>query len=561
VIRRVLLAGVVAILGVAPAYAQGSDSTGYVGRTKPRLEIDDCRPNDPTLTQDQLRERASEHFRRGETLYVQGDYEGSVTEFVAAYCVMPYYAVLKDIGQAYERRLEYEMAIGYLERYVEQIPPDAKRANACAPDPIDDKANVDRRIRVLENLPSRVYVQTTPPGAAVVIGNDSGIAARAKSGDQITINGGTYDMTIELAGHVPVTQQIDVKIGKPYTYYFKLEPQRGSLSVLVNPPDARIFVDDRLVGIGRYEDKVPGGTYTVSAEAPGRVRVERKIEVLPDEAQGGRELIELEPLPQTGRRQLIVASAIGGGVATGALLYAFNDTSVAGLGTLVGGAAGLVGSYLKLPRDQALGTSNLTITTMITGGVAGLFAARAFTDRQEIIQPVAGASLLLGGAAGYYVGSKLDVTPGDAAIFTSSVLWGTTAGGLFAFSFDPPRGISSGLVLSGLGMGSIGGILLARSFDISRTHAVLIDIGGVAGIIGGLAVKSLAYPSTSVTDESADNERQANYALGGMAIGLVAAGILTRNVDEPKIPLKPSLGTATTSDGKSTATFGFAGDF
>ena len=541
--------------------AQGSDSTGYVGRTKPRLEIDDCRPNDPALTQDQLRQRASEHFQRGETLYAQGDYEGAVTELIAAYCALPYYAVLKDIGQAYERRLEYEMAIGYLERYIEQIPPDAKRANACAADPIDDKANVDRRIRVLENLPSRVYVQTTPPGASVVIGNDSGIAARAKSGDQITINGGTYEMTIELAGHESVTQQIDVKIGKPYTYYFKLEPLRGQLSVLVTPPDARLFVDDRFVGIGRYEDKVPGGTYTVSAEAPGRVRVERKVEVLPNEPQGRRELIELDPLPQVGRRQLIVASAIGGGVATGGLLYAFRETSLAGLGGLLGGATGLIGSYVLVPRDQPLGTSNLTITTTITGGIAGYFAASAFTDRQEIIQPIASASLLVGGAAGYYLGNKLDISTGDAAIFTSSVLWGTTAGGLFAFSFDPPRGIGSGLVLSGLGIGSVGGILLARSFDVSRSHAVLIDIGGVAGIIGGLAVKSLAYPSTDVTDERADNQRRANYALGGMAIGLVTAGILTRNVDEPKIPLKPSLGTAPTADGKAIATYGVEGRF
>lgn len=558
---RALLLVVAIGAASATAAAQGSASTGFVGRIKPRLEIDDCRPNAPSLTADELRQRAGEHFQRGETLYAQGDYEGAVTELVAAYCVLPNYVVLKDIGQAYERRLDYEMAIGYLERYIEQMPPDAKRANACAPDPADDKANIDRRIRLLETLPSRVYVQTTPPGASVVIGNDSGIAARATSGDQIEIKGGTYEMTIELAGHEAVTQQIDVKIGKPYTYYFKLEPLRGTLSVQVTPPDARLFVDDRFVGIGHYEDKLPGGTYTISAEAEGRVRIERKVEVLPNEPQGRREIIELQPQPQVGRRQLIVAAAVGGGVATGGLLYTFRQTSLAGLGGVVGGASALIGSYLLLPRDQALGTSNLTITSMITGGVAGLFAASAFTDRQDVIQPISGAGILVGGVAGYYLGSKLDITPGDSAIFTSSVLWGTTAGGLFAFSFDPPRGIRSGLVLSGLGIGSVGGVLLARSFDISRTHAVLIDIGGIAGMIGGVAVKSLAYPSTDVTDEQANNERTANYALGGLAIGLVTAGILTRNVDEPKIPIKPALGTAATSDGKSTTTFGFAGAF
>ena len=155
------------------------------------------------------------------------------------------------------------------------------------------------------------------------------------------------------------------------------------------------------------------------------------------------------------------------------------------------------------------------------------------------------------------------MTTGEAALFNSSVVWGTATGALFAISFDPPRAINAGLVLSGLGMGTISGVLLTRYFTISRTHAVLIDIGGIAGIIGGLAAETLAYPTTSATGEEVQRQtaRTANFALGGMAIGLVTAGVLSRNMDVPSLPVQPALGSATSADGRSTATYGVSGSF
>lgn len=85
------------------------------------LEVDDC-PAKPSLPQDKLIGIAREHYNRGEILYVQGDYAGAVQEFTASYCLYPYFTILKDIGQAYERQLDYQRAIAYLERYVFAVP-------------------------------------------------------------------------------------------------------------------------------------------------------------------------------------------------------------------------------------------------------------------------------------------------------------------------------------------------------------------------------------------------------------------------------------------------------
>src|SRR5262245_673212 len=120
--RVAALALVIAsVLGPALAVAQPQDvrrsEGGYIGKELVRLEIDDCPPL-PAADDQRLRDLAGEHYDRGEVLYVQGDYKGAVSEFVASYCLSPYYTVLKDIGQSYERSLEYERAVAYLERYV-----------------------------------------------------------------------------------------------------------------------------------------------------------------------------------------------------------------------------------------------------------------------------------------------------------------------------------------------------------------------------------------------------------------------------------------------------------
>src|SRR5262249_21171774 len=147
---------------------------------------------------------------------------------------------------------------------------------------------------------------------------------------------------------------------------------------------------------------------------------------------------------------------------------------------------GFFGSAFLLPNDQPLGTSNLTITATAGGAILGGSASLLFTKRPEVIYPAIGATAVLGGAIGYVVGSGTRVTTGDAALINSGVVWGSVAGGLFAASFDPGHVLGGGLVLSGLGMGTVGGVLMQRYFTISRTHAALIDVGGVIGIIGGL---------------------------------------------------------------------------
>jgi hypothetical protein len=549
-----LVVAIAVVLIAATAHAQPAASPIDV-----QLEIDDCPKPDEGLTQQQLLTRGGERFERGNTLYLQGDYAGSVKELVGAYCTIPFPSILKNIGQSYERLLEYEKAIGYLQRYADAITPETKRESDCAVEPMVDKQNTLRRIEVLKRLDAHVLVETTPDEATITLMSAERRVAWGKSGkrEELLVPGGKYEMIVEKVGHQTVRKSIEVKIGKPYTFYIPLDRLKGTLSIQTTPADARVFIDKRFVGVGRALETMPATQYHILVEAGGHLDYDKTIEVLPD--QETRLNIQLEPRPQFARRQLIVFSGITGSIATGQMLYAFEDTLVASVGGAAGVAAGLLGSYLYLPEEVPLGTANLTITTSLAAGAVGLGTTLLFTERQGTVNPIVGASLVLGAGGGYYFGNRTKISPGDAALLNSTMVWGGVSGAGFAVSFGAGRQLSSGLVLSGLGMGTIGGLVMTRYYEISRTHAALIDVGGVIGMIGGFAAVGLAYRD----DENAqrNDEHTANFALGGMAIGLIAAGIFTRNFDAPKIPVTPTLGTVQDTTGTSSMTIGLGGNW
>ena len=541
------------------AHAQPGDprqrDAGYIGKDIPLLEIDDCAPP-PQVSPEQLRKIGFEHFDRGEVLYVQGDYKGAVKELVAAYCIVPFYRLLKDIGQAYERELDYERAIAYLERYVMAVPKDAKPDDACSPDPQVDRTNVIARINVLQNLRAKILINTDPPDARITLANDAGIAGRGSSGQVLEVLGGRYQLQIERDGYHAYTQEIRAEIGKPYTIFTKLEPVKKHLFVRVVPADARLFLDKRQVGTGAFETELPGGRYTLSAEAPGRLTVSREVEVVPTDDT--HVSFELPAQPQFGRRQLLGYATVAGGAAGGLLAGATENPGIitAGIGT--GLAAGFFGTYFGMGRDIPLGTSSLTITSSLIGGTLSGGTALVLTDDPQKYAPAIGGGLLLGGGIGYYAGKKLRIKPGDAAVINSGALWGTVTGTLFQGSFNADRKIGAGLVLSGLGMGTVGGVLLTNYFDVSRGRAALIDVGGVVGVFVGIAIESVVAQSAG---DTTDTGRTTNYTLGGLGVGLLVSGILTRNMDAPNLSVSPVVSKTTSPAGASATTFGIGGEF
>jgi len=545
---------------VATARAHAQPVEGMIGRDRLKLEIDDCPPQ--TVSPDKLRQIGSEHYSRGEVLYAQGDYRGAVDELAAAYCLAPFYSILKDIGLAYERELEFEKAIAYLERYVMAVPRDAKPANACAIDPQEDKKNVLARIRVLQGLEAHISIETEPNDAQITLSNvDSGVTNRTTSGKEMKVLGGHYTMTVERAGYHTRTRDLRAEIGKPYTYFEKLEPLKGRLHVRAVPSEARLYLDRKPYGTGTIETELEGGHYTLLAESEGRLRVTRDVQVLPDRETSIA--FELPPEPELGRRQFLAFSVFAGGFLGGGLLAAQNDNRISAVAAGLGAAGGFAGAYFGTPDNLALGTSSLTITSSAVGGGFGAGVAAMFTSDGNTAAPIIAAGVATGGSLGYYFGDKFGVSPGDAAVINSGALWGTVTGSLLAISFeagnavgthlpDSDRRVAAGIVLAGLGMGTTGGVLLQRYVTVSRAHAALVDTGGV---VGGFAALAGLQLYTRAAGAETNDERTANVALAGVAAGLIVAGVLTRQMDE-QYNLTPAIGKT-----QNATTFGVGGSF
>jgi hypothetical protein len=531
----------------------------FIGHDVLVLEVDDCRPLPPE-TDEQKRQHASEHFQRGQVLYAQGDYQGAVDELVAAYCTVPYYAVLKDIGQAYERQLEYEKAIAYLERFVRAVPAGVKATDACQPDPQDEKKNVLARISVLSALKAKIRVDTEPPDAKISLANTAGVAvSRASAGAEMEVAGGTYEMTVERPGYHTITKEVVAEIGKPYTYFEQLEPTKGRLHVRVVPTDAKLYLAKEPMGTGSFDADLPGGRYSLLAEAQDRITVQRDVEVLPD--RDTEIAFELPPQPEYGRKQLLGYGTVAAGVSSALLAGAQTNPYYDLLAFGGGVAGGFFGIYYGTPSDLPLGTSSLTITGSLGGGLAGGAIVATASNKYDgnSIAPAVGGGLAVGAAIGYYAGRMTNPSAGDAAVINSGAVWGSVASSLFALSFNASPQISGGIVLSGLGIGTVGGVLLQRYVTVSRPHAALIDASGVFGIVGGLATLSVVSRANNTSVKN--DERSSNFALGGLAAGLIVGGVLTRHIDEPKLAITPVITKTSAASGNATTTFGIGGQF
>ncbi len=519
--------------------ATGAPDTGYIGKNVLSLAIDDC-PVRPDVSADDLLDLAFEKYERATVLYDErGDYHAAIREFVASYCLVPHHKTLKNIAQAYERLLSFELAIAYLERFVRAVPD-------SEPNAAEQRRSTSARAQVLRKLPASVQVATNPPRASVWLTDEFGVRRNAgrADGEPFLVAAGAYTMTVELSGYETLEREIEVAIGKPYSLYLPLVARSGRLSVTAVPGDARIFVDQRLVGIGRYDDKLPRGTYQLSVEAPGRVTETRGVEVVAD--RNTDLAVRLPARPASGRRQLIVAGGIAG-AAVGSVAFGVLDSQSEGFLAFVGGAGlGVLGGIYGIPEDVTVGTSSYIVTAGLVGAMEAGLVSSLFLDSstgaEDTIGPVAVGGMTAGALFAALTSDRFNFEAGDAGLLTSGALWGTIGGGLLTVIFEGKARVSQALVLGGLNLGVVSGVLIGRNADVSRGHVALIDLAGLAGM--GIAVSIQAAIDDVRNQGETSTERTSHFALAGMTAGLFAGAFLTRNMDVPKVGhFAPVIGT------------------
>jgi hypothetical protein len=511
------------------------------------------------VSKERLARLPGEWFERGTTLYQNGDYEGATRALIGAYCLSPYFRVLKSIGLAFYQDQNYEKAIAYYRRYVLAIPPDVDVIDGIGV--ADEKLTMGARIKVMEDNPAQLQVTTEPPGALVTLVGDNGLTAKGEANAElIRVPAGTYQVSAELDGYEVATKTVTVRIGKPYSYFFLLTRLKSRLRIRTTPPDARILVNGRMVGQGLYDERLSRDAYEIQVEAPGRAPVIRKVEL----ADTDLELpIDLPPPKENGRWQLVIASGVAGASLGGVGLSAGSDNPlILGVGSFGAAAAAAAGSYFGIPDDIPLGDSSFIITSGLIGGGEALLVTRLFSGDPELTSQITGLGVIAGATGAALTADRFDLSPGDAALMNTGALWGTVMGALFAASYDDSttrgRRIGAALILTGLNVGMLGGVLLGRNYEISRRHAALIDLAGVAGAASAAAIQGVIDSG----EPDVPRERQANFAIAGVTVGLLVGAYLTRNMDAPKIPrLSPTIVPIQGKGGQTSLGLGLEGSF
>jgi hypothetical protein len=466
---------------------------------------------------------ARAHYEAGQQAYDRGDYESAIAEFEEAYRLKPHHNVLYNIAQAHERLLEYSESVLWFERYLREAPRDA-----------DKRLIVENRLRVLRNLPARISITTIPEHVRVTfIAADDGHEIHAQSGTTQKLPAGTYTVRLEADFWESETHEIVADIGQPYFYQYRLKRSTSPLQVFSRPRGARVFIDNKLVGETPFADVVEVGEHQLLLEHPDYPWYKERIDVKPGKTLK-REIKLTRPV-RSGRTELVIWSMVYGGVLAELLVGAISDFKISGSGNLgaqLGAAAagiglGFVGSFLATPNGIKVGHSSLIIGGGGWGTSIGASLALGLKLQNQYVYALSILGGGLGTATGILVSRWADTSPGDAAVFNSGGLWGTATGALLAQSiFDKPTLSELGwFMLGGTVLGCASGIIAARKVELSRGHVGLVDLGGVTGGGLGFALGYLVgyrYKENPLSDG-------ARYSLGGMALGLLTAAILSRN--------------------------------
>lgn len=486
-------------------------------------------------------------FDQGVKLFDEGEYDRAVEAFEGAYKERPLPDLLMNIATCYERLYRADKARDAYERFLATNPPAGSDLRLLA----------EKRLRVLRVLPGSITVDVAHDGASVLL-TGSGLERRARSpvtfGD---IPPGAYHVHVEEPGWESIDQDVKVLPGSAPIITQRLAREQAELSIDTTPEGAHIFLDG--LDTGEVTNKATTfrrwldvGEHSVRLELPDRKPLDQKIQV--EAGKPVRLDVKLPAPPRSGRTEMLIAGMVFGGYAAPALTVAIGGTRITTGNNLAivipvalaGVGLGLLGSWVLTDDNMKVGHSSIISGGTVWGAVAGAslaFGLGLTGDEQRFTQQNTLALSLLGGGLGLGAGILTawlnDTSAGDAALVNSGALWGTLTTTLLteAISFrraDHDRAFGW-LTLGGNALGLTTGALLAWGLETSRAQVAVVDAAGALGSVIGYGIgyaagKNEDDPNSGSVCLNPNNRciSGARYALGGMALGLLSAALLSR---------------------------------
>ena len=387
-----------------------------------------------------------------------------------------------------------------------------ERYLAEAPPDAEFRVIVQNRLRVLRGLPARISVTTIPEHVHARV-EGGGKRIEIDTPGLFKVPAGDYEIVLEQPGWESERHAVHAELGQPYFYQYRLKRSTSPVAIFSRPRGARVFIDDKLVGETPYADLVEVGKHRLLIEHPDYPWYRQEIEVKPGAP------LKLE---------------------------------------------------IKLTRPVRSGRTELVLSSMIYGGVAGPLLVAALSTNSNFISTSSGLGVLLASsAAGIgagFLGSFLSTRDGGIKVGHSSMIigggaWGTSIGASLALGLGVPNQYTYGMSLLGGALGITTSALIVRWKDVAPGTAGIFNSGGFWGTVTGalmaeaifdnpsssqlgwflLGGTSLGLITSSLIAWKVDRTRGhvllvdvgglagTRYALGGMVLGMLAASVLSRN--------------------------------
>ena len=209
---------------------------------------------------------------RGDAAFDALLYEDALRAYQEAYALSADPALLYNQAQALKALGRYPQALAMFERFGTDAPP---ALLARVPGLSKLVAEVRARVAVLR-------VACNVDGAQVIVG-DRVIGETGKLGE-VALDAGSVTLVVQREGYFPVRRPVQLVGGGTTAIDVELLPRAtaGVLSVIVEPPAARVTIDGKFQGDAPIELVLPAGTHDVALSSPGYEPLSSKAVVAAD---------------------------------------------------------------------------------------------------------------------------------------------------------------------------------------------------------------------------------------------------------------------------------------
>ncbi len=247
---------------------------------------------------DRLQGPAKANYDAGKLLFGDGDYNGALLKFSAAYDLSKDPVLLYNMVACEKMLRHYAKAVTYIDRYLAE-----GGALLTDQDRVDAKSLRD----TMAAFTAPITINVTEPDAEVSI--DDEVVGRSPLKAPVVVDIGERHVIVRKPGFKDFTTSLKVSVAATVEAQLVKEVHEGHLEVRA-PDGAAIKIDGNAVGIGSWTGTLASGGHTLNVSAP-QMR-QYQTEVTLQDGQTRTVEVSLEPESKTGG--LPWWAWVGGGV-------------------------------------------------------------------------------------------------------------------------------------------------------------------------------------------------------------------------------------------------------